>query len=118
MCAEVLSQAQQQVVSAGAQSISGLLNVSSSQQSARLSHVLNAVAAVQLQLSALDCASYDCGEGSCVLVGYTPTCNCDGTEYTGPNCQLSGNMTSGSSGQGVCVCLVLLLLLSYVALCM
>lgn len=110
--ATVLSQAQQQVASAGVQTISNLFSNSSTSpgssgspsKSADLSYVLNSVASVQLQLSALACASYDCGEGSCVLVAYTPTCNCDGTGFTGSNCQLPENTTSGGDSQGMQPC--------------
>lgn len=41
-------------------------------------HVINSVVALQLQLASLDCATLDCGDGTCVLDGYTPVCNCSG----------------------------------------
>lgn len=97
-------EAQQQLASSATQSISSLLNgtsalTSSSASSDSLNRVLNSVATVQLQLSALDCASVACGDGVCALVVGIPTCDCDGTGFTGQHCDvpLSNSTASNNS---------------------
>lgn len=108
-----ISRVQQVVALTGAESVTTLFNnativVTSGDgtlsPSVDLGYVLNSVAAVQLQLSALDCANYDCGLGMCVLDDYTPTCDCDGTGYTGSNCQLPENTSDSSKGDFCCEC--------------
>lgn len=97
---------------AGTQSISKILNDSATScdssgslsRSAYLSSLWNSVAAVQLQLSTLECANYDCGEGFCAVVSYIPMCNCDVTGYTGSHCQLPVYVANGSDAQGIWLC--------------
>lgn len=101
-----LQQAQQYLTANGAVAVGDLVNASNIHRQTDLSHVLNLVASVQLQLLALDCASFDCGPGVCTLMDSTPTCNCNGTEYVGSNCQYPANETIGGRSQGVYVCTI------------
>lgn len=102
-------QAQRELASSATQSIASLLNVTSpalgSSSSDSLSRVLNSVATVQLQLSALDCASVDCGGGVCALVAGVPTCNCNGTGFGGHNCDspLTNATTTSNSSESAFV---------------
>lgn len=103
-------EAQQHLASSATQSISSLLNgtvawASSGSTPDSLNRVLNSVATVQLQLSALDCASMDCGGGVCVVVAGIPTCDCDGTGFSGQHCDTPPVNATAPNISRKCACI-------------